>query len=1288
MQFTKPLLWGMLAFLVTATLVCGSATAISIEKVEVPSWETTVPGFYVGCETRTYLNVTDQAAYLLTFTNGESDGASNTATITVNGRLPYYKDSGIAFGLYGYGGEEGNLSDNFFVAKIYLSGLNPDNYIEIVDELGNDFSPAYEGGLVSFYYAGNGTPVSIYYSSDDEPDFVIDFDLTNATKELSDSLSLVSVNNTWIDPRDLDVFYYGHDDEFIIEPVVPSLVFRPDIVDKITQPISTSSVYDEETNTWTVKVLGTIPYYSQNPFLEDFWDYEEWSDMGKTHGLALQFVIRNFNYGSTIITPDEGNIIRSRGSMDVLIYENGDGHDTGYIYVTYAFGPEDFGEDLECVYTLTFSDSVPEFEPIPEEDEPESNGDEESSDELTPLTVKVDFSGASFAELPRPTLKKVTTDFYRPDWALEGFNQSNLYLLDGLGFREDDGNYLIVLNGMIPSYRYDPTDAAYGAADWRWGMNVADDGNLPTFNIFGLKFWVDNVSDPLFEDVERNTYNIYENARFKTSQIPEQYTSVGSLDSSLPLYSVISGYGRDSIRTFYYSSSVFADPQMTQSVWGDRYTYNGNTVPAIKLTLDNSNGADPRYIYIINSATLENKTRLTSTSINVTFGGRTVGGYGNFFGGMSADAYYPGAVAMFAFYDKNGTLVGSDWLNPLGLDVALTVGETYTYVVRYNRGLDKVLSDGETPKPGDDEWVYGYGSYTHGEALDIDLKSKVRFFNVFGKPIDPTYDSVGLGNDKISLNHSTIEIYDKSGKILVATRDTGNGSGTADAGSLSLNLMEGEYKYKIYRDVPGEYVLTVNNIISSAIGTANLPRVGYLPTGMKSLTVDDSLMTDPINETLDIGFEYSFFVYDRSAANSGPHANGVSDFAAILLSGISGATITVTNTADNSVYTADERYLVDTSLLSLPAAIPATGLYSVFLPFGDYTYTVSADGYGSIGKTGSFSVSDKGLVEINPAGQSFENVSAKFIGLTANDFGFSVYDSDGYALNDATVELWTRNLNKADDAPIAIGRTGQSDLNGLNRGWYEFGTYYTGGVIPDTFVLPDNSMISMNTVIAPVAWADDNGMINLSIGGGITLPINSTLDIRDVRSLFYIYHVLTAKPYFTSEDDRDKYNASVTYVTDILVNYYGIPATYAQQIEANACYDARDQTADLVAPLPFSSFDEFVTFVDYFLAKKYSINGYTTIIGKTYLPNDLENGYQWTVNKDKFGIRTESDEIYKGRKFTVDGQTSVTVPLTESFPVVICVYELLNGAEMPLSSATFQSESGSAIPSEIGAAPH
>lgn len=1231
MQFKKTLFLSMMAVLVAATLVCGSAAALSVEKVEAPSWEV-----YDGSND---LYVTDQSAYLTLSKGAFNDTSVN---ISVNGRLPYYNNLSTAFGAAT--GESGYA----FVAKIFLNGISDS---ATVTSGGNNLALFTDGrNRGYFYYVGiipvQGNPSNVIVSEGSET-LTIMFNVSGAVLEPY-APSLISVNNTWIDERDepytpspspsTSPMNEGED----INPD-DSLIFKPAIVEKITQPITTSWEWNETDGVYDVKILGMLPYYSQNPFVDGLFD--SWDNDGKTNALALQILIRNFEADTlsikAVTLDNEGAEVSNNGGiLDAVIYNNTDDLDTGYLYYAVALSNE---KELAYTRTVTFTDGENE------------------------LVVRIDLSDAVLEKAESPLLRKATTSFYKPDWRfINGpfllWNQSGLCLDEpNFGFTKDaDGNYVIVLNGT-----------------------------LPETGVFGLKFYLDDVVDEIFGT---GRYGLYENATFvstPTVDCPDPYL----LRSDEPISELsfyVDGFGAGSVRLLH----VMLD--------ANDFTKKYNGESAALITIDNGNGAEPTNIYIVNRANVRESGEyeicvLDERGYPITYDGAFVGNWK--LPGQNPDDDVPGDVpgddpdddlpdddsddklAWFAFvkiFDKSGNLVDANWTDKFGYVAGSLPTGDYVYVIRFDRGTYENIYGISGDERGIGEWVYTYGDFTvteDGVSLKVKMDSVPRFFRVKGAAIDPTYNVIDIINDYegVALNHTTIEVYDKTGTILIATRDMGDGTGSASSGSLSLNLGEGEYTYRIYRNIPGEFVLTRDGKIGQALHYNNYPRIGYLPTELKKLTVDgNEAQTKTIVEFLDIGFEYSFFVYDRTAVDK-MSANTPLDAEYIPYSGLSGAVITVTDENGNK-YIAEEKSMFDYAAFYISdvpdpmegykrtmLAIP--GLYSVYLPFGEYTYTVKADGYGSSDdKVGTFTVDEAGLKAIMPDSTSVADISARFIGMTANRFPFAVY-SGSRPLSDALVELWTQNPritdpgypSKTNDAPIVSGLTNRSEAN-ISNGWYEFGTGYVG--TDGEFV---RAFADMDLFLPKFDYLLNNTDDDVSIYLG---DWNQT----DVRTLAWIYHILTTQPsaklYYSDGyptpigyDYKDLVDASLDALEDM-----GVPEGELMLLRMNAMIDPTNQYFDsLDAQMSFKTFEEFVYWVDYYLGNE--LGKSTPIIGETYLPG---GDYQWRVSKDRFGVREESDEVYKDyHPYIVNGlHEDVVVTMTEAFTVTICVYEITDKGDI------------------------
>ena len=1245
MNYTKQVLVGLAALLVLATLMgAASAAALTFSGAELPdSYEV----IETDADENEIFNVTttDQTAYfnLTTDTNG------TTTTVYVNGIVPYYADTSV-FAVRTPATVD--AQPYAFVAKIFVNNATEESIVEArAKETGTlEIFPMLvdNKGHAYFYYVGFANvdandsgawdeaitmPFVYIFENQSEmeknasnPALIVDFKL-NATPEKVPGL--IDVRNEWLSVET---------DEESGETATTSPVFDEgklgDNLKNVSQPLGINYQLDENAvdeegnpldNVYTVYVTGTIPFYSQDPTSLGF----DWEGKELTNLAVLQIIVRNAADGATLTVEDDDLAEVKLVSEDA--FAGTIEPDFDYIFAAFAFpNDEEALDPEEYPRTVTFT----------------ADGTDGT------LTLNFDFSGCTFATAPTPVLRKATVDFFRPGWG----NQDGLYLEEpNFGFEaveisEDEMDYVIILDGTIP----------YSADDYTglWKeYNEPDTDGENYKNMFTIKLYIDGAVDNVFGD----RLNVLSAAEIESSSAGQTYA----------LSEVMDGYGRDDVRLLYLVGYMAEDENGTVNFWNNT-TYNGvvsgNTeVPANRWTIDNGYGKTMN-IYVINKADLETVSDITF----VLFGNSKASS-------LLSKTYAPAEdadassepegtpEAAVLVYDREAKLVGAQWADEGMATFTLPDGD-YTYVVRFNRGLyeEEYGMIGSAADFDDvSEWVYKSESFNTADATEgqiaVNLESTVRFFNAYGQAIDPTYKVVdlisGIGsenddeNDKtydtVALNQTAIDIYDASGRILIATREMGdydyyyNG---IDAGSLSINLADGNYMYKMYRATPGEYVITSDGAIAQALVYPNAPRIGYLPTDLIPFNVNrEELQIKQINSTLELGFENYFFVYDRDAAINGLMGDGIGDMISgvntIASAGIAGANITITD--GNNTYVAMPKYLADEStsyndnvvkVTDAPTVNlrafeegsslrPMVGLYSVYLPLGEYTFTVEADGYGYGKKAGKLTVDEDALLELFPSGTSAADVFARVIGMTENDMGFAVYNSGDRALDDATVMIWTSDLDKNLDAPIATDLTGVA--NAGSHGWSEFGT--------------------------------ERGY--------------------DMDYLHYDYTVITAQPaslYFNKYVNGSDYESTLDEVmTDL--GYYGVPEDVIENIRAYCLYEPMNQSQlPPVNELPFSTFDEFVYWIDFYygLSGSETAEGLTPIVGEQYLPND--NCLLWHVEKDN-SSRDEDDELYTDvYPFVSNGQNRVVVPLTQTYKVTICVWEETVLGDLPINTATFQ----------------
>lgn len=1251
MKYTKQVLVGLTALLVLATLMGAASAALSFGSADLPDSYKVIETDADGNETFN-VTTTDQTAYF----NLTTDTDNTTTTVFVNGVVPYYADTSV---FYTRTPANTTAQPYAFVAKIAVNGVN---VTKVLNDTANE-TPIIEAraqetgtletfnmtvdekGHAYFYYVGfastmeennvtvwdlNNSSIPFLYIFENKsemeknasnPALIVNFTL-NATPEKVPGL--IDVRNEWIEES-----VENEDGDVFGDKTTPSPVFDADKVNlqNITQPLGVSYVLNETAedeegnkldNVYDVIVTGTIPFYSQDPTTLGF----DWEGKELTNLAVLKIIVRNAAEGATPTTEsdDPAEVILVSETEFAGTIEP----DFDYIYGAFAFPNDTEALDPETYpRTITF----------------EADGTEGT------LTLNFDFSGCTFAAAPTPVLRKATVDFFRPGWG----NQDGLYLEEpNFGFEaveidEDTMDYVIVLNGEIP----------YSATDYTglWSeYNVTDTYGEDYENMFTIKLYIDGAVDNVFG----GRLNVLTEAEIESS----------SSGLTHDLADVMDGYGRDDIRTLYLVGYMAEDENGTVNFLNNT-TYSGvvsgnETVPANCWTIKNGYGKTMN-IYVINKADLETVSDITfflfANSKNSSLLNKTYAPAEDADPSAEPEGTPEAAVLV---YNKDAELVGAKWADEGTATFTLPDNDRYTYVVRFNRGLyeEEYGMIGSAADFDDvSEWVYKSDSFTTADATEgqiaVNLESTVRFFNAYGQAIDPTYKVVdlisGIGsenddeNDKtydtVALNQTAIDIYDASGRILIATREMGDNDyyyNGIDVGSLTINLADGNYMYKMYRATPGEYVITSDGAIAQALVYPNAPRIGYMPTDLIPFNVNrEELQIKQINSTLELGFENYFFVYDRSAATEGVSGKAAGDIisgiSSIGYAGIAGANITITD--GNNTYVAKPKYLADQSTepyyeqmakaVSESGSLrPIIGLYSAYLPFGEYTFTVEADGYGYGRKSGKLSVDEDALLALFPDGTSAADISARIIGMTANDMGFSVYNSGDRALDNATVMIWTSDLDKNLDAPIATDLTGVA--NAGSHGWSEFGT--------------------------------------------------DRMD-PDMADLHYDYTVITAQPnslYFNKYVNGSDYESTVGNVMSDLA-YYGVPEDVIEDIRAYCLYEPMNQSQlPPVNGLPFSTFDEFIYWIDFYygLSGIENAEGLTPIVGEYYLPND--NCLLWHVEKDN-SSRDEDDELYTDvYPFVSNGQNRVVVPLTQTYKVTICVWEETVLGDLPINTATFQ----------------
>ena len=1251
MNYTKQVLVGLTALLVLATLMgAASAATLTFGGAELPDSYEVIDTDANGNET---INVTttDQSAYfnLTTETNG------TTTTVYVNGIVPYYADTSV-FDVRTPTNESVDAQPYAFVAKIFVNNATEESIVEArAKENGTlEIFPMLvdNKGHAYFYYVGFANvdandsnawdetitiPFLYIFENQSEmeknasnPALIVDFKL-NATPEKVPGL--IDVRNEWLSVETTTDEETGEESTATTSPVFDEGKLGENLKN-VSQPLGINYQLDENAtdeegnpldNVYTVYVTGTIPFYSQDPTSLEF----AWDNKNLTNLAVLQILVRNAAEGATLTVEDDD--LAEVKLVSDSAFAGTIEPDFDYIFAAFAFpNDEDALDPEEYPRTVTFT----------------ADGADGT------LTLNFDFSGCTFATAPTPVLRKATVDFYRPGWG----NQDGLYLEEpNFGFEaveisEDEMDYVIVLDGTIP----------YSADDYTglWNeYNEIDTDGENYKNMFTIKLYIDGAVDNVFGD----RLNVLSAAEIESSSAGQTYA----------LSEVMDGYGRDDVRLLYLVGYMAEDENGTVNFWNNT-TYSGvvsgnETVPANRWTIDNGYGKTMN-IYVINKADLETVSDITF----VLFGNSKASSFLNKTYAPDANASEepegtPEAAVLV--YDREANLVGAQWADEGMATFTLPDGD-YTYVVRFNRGLYEE-EYGMVGSAADfdevSEWVYKSESFNTADATEgqiaVNLESTVRFFNAYGQAIDPTYKVVDLISgedyeiddadnktyDTVALNNTAIDIYDASGRILIATREMGDNDywyNGIDVGSLTINLADGNYMYRMYTAMPGEYVITSDGAIAQALVYPNAPRIGYIPTDLIPFTVTrDELQIKQINSTLKLGFENYFYVYDRSAANfetlSGQAAGDrIAGIGAIIYSGIAGANITITD--GNKTYVATPKYLADDTSESeiIPQSsmvpeeyvvkgrmsdnsecTPIIGLYSAYLPFGEYTFTVEADGYGYGRKSGSLTVDEDALLQLFPSGTSAADVFARVIGMTANDMGFGVYNSGDRALDDATVMIWTSDLDKNLDAPIATDLTGVA--NAGSHGWSEFGTV--------------------------------------------------TMDIRELHEM---YTIITAQPnslYFNKYVNGSDYEAAVDDVVMTLIEEYGVPEDVAESVGAYAVYEPLNQSQLPVGDLPFDTFQEFVYWIDFYAGLYWSsetAEGTTPIIGEYYLPND--DCLLWHVEKDN-SSRDEDDELYTDvYPFVSNGQNRVVVPLTQTYKVTICVWEETVLGDLPINTATFQ----------------
>jgi len=1252
MKYTKQVLVGLTALLVLATLMGAASAALSFGSADLPDSYKVIETDADGNETFN-VTTTDQTAYF----NLTTDTDNTTTTVFVNGVVPYYADTSV---FDTYTPANSTAQPYAFVAKIAISGVNVsaedkpviearaqetgtlEVFPMIVDEKGHayfyyvGFASTMEENNVTVWDLNNSSIPFLYIFENksemeknaSNPALIVNFTL-NATPEKVPGL--IDVRNEWLSVETTTDEESGEESTATTSPVFDEAKLG-DNLKNVSQPLGINYQLDEDAkdedgnpldNVYTVYVTGTIPFYSQDPTSLGF----DWEGKELTNLAVLQILVRNAADGAELTVEDDDLAEVKLVSTDA--FAGTIEPDFDYIFAAFAFPNNDDALDPEeYPRTVTFT----------------ADGTDGT------LILNFDFSGCTFATAPTPVLRKATVDFYRPGWG----NQDGLYLEEpNFGFEaveidEDTMDYVIVLDGTIP----------YSATDYTglWKeYNVTDTYGEDYENMFTIKLYIDGAVDNVFGD----RLNVLSAAEIESSSAGQTYN----------LADVMDGYGRDDVRLLYLVGYMAEDEDGNVNFLNNT-TYSGvvsdnETVPANCWTITNGYGKTMN-IYVINKADLETVSDITF----VLFGNSKASSLLNKTYAPDADASSepegtPEAAVLV--YDREANLVGAQWADEGMATFTLPDGD-YTYVVRFNRGLyeEEYGMIGSAADFDDvSEWVYKSESFNTADATEgqiaVNLESTVRFFNAYGQAIDPTYKVVDLISgedyeiddagdktyDTVALNNTAVDIYDASGRILIATREMGDNDyyyNGIDVGSLTINLADGDYTYRMYTAMPGEYVITSDGAIAQALVYPNAPRIGYIPTDLIPFTVTrDELQIKQINSTLELGFENYFYVYDRSAANfetiSGNAAGDIiSGIGAILYSGIAGANITITD--GNNTYVAIPKYMADeTGESDIPVikttapdfnglgnnsnseCTPIVGLYSAYLPFGEYTFTVEADGYGYGRKSGKLTVDEDALLALFPSGTAASDVFARVIGMTANDMAFGVYNSGDRALDDATVMIWTSDLDKNLDAPIAQDLTGVA--NAGSHGWSEFGT-----------------------------------------------------DTLTIRELHEMYTIITTQPdslYFNKYVNGSDYEAAVDDVVMTLIEEYGVPEDVAESVGAYAVYEPLNQSQLPVGDLPFSTFQEFVYWVDFYAGLYWSpetAEGTTPIIGEYYLPND--DCLLWHVEKDN-SSRDEDDELYTDvYPFVSNGQNRVVVPLTQTYKVTICVWEETVLGDLPINTATFQ----------------